>query len=133
LGPLWRCVMLMSIANRKAWVTAVAAALLALGGCAHQASDAAKDDAKKDDAGKSGGLLSRVIEPKPIIVPEGTPLSVTIDETLVSNKNNAVDSFAASVSTPYVIGGRTVITNGARIVDRVVDAKESWRLRAAGR
>jgi|GraSoiStandDraft_14_1057315.scaffolds.fasta_scaffold65941_2 hypothetical protein len=125
--------MLMSIANRKAWVTAVAAALLALGGCAHQASDAAKDDAKKDDAGKSGGLLSRVIEPKPITVPEGTPLSVTIDETLVSNKNNAGDSFAASVSTPVVIGGKTVIPKGAHVVGRVVDAKESGRLHAPAR
>ncbi len=125
--------MLMSIANRKAWVTAVAAALLALGGCAHQASDAAKDDAKKDDAGKSGGLLSKVIEPKPITVPEGTHLSVTIDETLVSNKNNAGDSFAASVAEPVVIDGKTVIPKGAHVVGRVVDAKESGRLHAPAR
>ena len=125
--------MLMPIANRKIWLTAAAAALLALGGCAHQASDAAKDDAKKDGGGKSGGLLSKVIEPKPITVPEGTHLSVTIDETLASNRNKAGDSFAASVSAPVEADGKTVIPKGAHVVGRVVDAKESGRLHAPAR
>lgn len=125
--------MFMSIANRKLWVAAAAAAVLALGGCAHQASDTAKDDAKKDDTGKSGGLLSKVVEPKPVTVPEGTHLSVTIDETLASNKNNVGDSFAASVSEPVVVDGKTVIPKGAHVVGRVIDAKESGRLHAPAR
>lgn len=123
--------MFMSVVNRKAWVVAVAAGLLAIGGCARQ--DAAKDDAKKDDSSKSGGLLTKVIEPKPVTVPEGTHLSVTIDETLVSNKNQAGDSFAASISEPVVVEGKTVIPKGAHVVGRVTDAKESGRLHAPAR
>lgn len=125
--------MSMSLVYRKVWLTAAVSALLALGGCAHQASDAAKDDTKKGESEKSGGLLSKVIEPKPVTVPEATPLRVTIDETLVSNKNNVGDSFAASISEPVVVEGKTVIPKGAHVVGRVIDAKESGRLHAPAR
>jgi hypothetical protein len=125
--------MSMSIVYRKVWLTTAVSALLALGGCAHQASDAAKDDTKKGESEKSGGLLSKVIEPKPVTVPEGTHLSVTIDETLVSNKNSVGDSFAASISEPVVVEGKTVIPKGAHVVGRVIDAKESGRLHAPAR
>ncbi len=125
--------MFVSLANRKPWLPAVAAILLALGGCARQASNEAKDEPKKDEAAKSGGILSKVIEPKPVTVPEGTHLSVTIDETLVSDKVRAGDSFAASISEPVVVEGKTVIPKGAKVVGRVVDAKESGRLHAPAR
>ncbi len=129
--------MSLSIANRRLWAATAAATLLVLSGCAREGSNAAKDDAKdtkKDDAGKSGGgILSKIIEPKPVTVPEGTHLSVTIDETLVSNKVSAGDSFAASISEPVVVEGKTVIPKGAKVVGRVTDAKESGRLHAPAR
>jgi hypothetical protein len=70
---------------------------------------------------------------KEFVIPQGTTLRVTIDETLSSNNSHAGDLFAASTSEPVVIGGNLVIPKGARVSGRVVDAKESGRLHVPAR
>jgi len=60
-------------------------------------------------------------------------LEVTLDETLASNRNHAGDSFAASLSRPVVVNGKTIIPAGAHVAGRVVDAKDSGRLHVPAR
>jgi hypothetical protein len=102
--------------------------VLALGGCAKSATDDSSKEADAKDS--SGGLLSRVLETsKPITVPDGTVLHVTLDETISSKSSQAGESFSASVSQPVLVDGKTVIPKGARAVGRVVNARESGRLK----
>jgi len=112
---------------RRLWLLGSALALV-FGGCSKPSTD---DTANSNGAsgGSSGGLLSRMLETtKPIVVPEGSSLLVSVDETLASNKSNVGDSFAASMAEPVEMNGRAVIPRGARVVGRVVEAKESGRL-----
>jgi hypothetical protein len=85
------------------------------------------DDSKK-------GILSTLFESKKdITIPEGAQFEVTVDETLASNTNQAGDNFAASLSQPLVVDGKTVIPAGAHMTGRVVDAKDSGRLHVPAR
>jgi hypothetical protein len=111
---------------------------LALAGCAKSPAAAGQDadstqtaSAAKDDS-KSG--LGRLFERrKDLVIPEGTTITVTIDETLSSDRSQAGELFAASTSEPVIVDGNVVIPRGARVSGRVVDAKESGRLHVPAR
>jgi hypothetical protein len=55
-------------------------------------------------------------------------INVTLDQSVSSDKNRSGDEFDASVSSPVVMDGKTVIPKGARVHGRVVEARESGRL-----
>jgi hypothetical protein len=94
-------------------------------GCA-QNPQAAK---KTDEADDKPGLLSRILESnRPITVPEGTDLTVALEQNLSTAENRPGDTFQASVAIPIVIDGVTVIPQGARVKGHVVDAQTSGRL-----
>lgn len=110
---------------------------LALDGCATSPSAARDADSAKTAAAakdESKGVLGRLFESsKEFVIPEGTTISVTVDETLSSNNNHVGDIFAASTSEPVVLDGKLVIPKGAKVSGRVVDAKESGRLHVPAR
>lgn len=105
------------------------AALLALGlvlaGCANSGTDQNTASNAKDQKGPLGKLFESA---KPITVPEGTAIAVTLDQSISSESNHSGDSFDATVSQPVVVDGKTVIPKGARATGRVVNAKSSGRL-----
>lgn len=68
-----------------------------------------------------------------VTVPEHTPIHVTLDQALASNRSAPGDHFAATVSQTVVIGGNAVIPQGARVEGLVVDARGSGRLRGRAR
>jgi len=69
-------------------------------------------------------------EPKPaILIPAGTKLRIALIDAVSSDKNRAGDHFAASLVEPVVIDGRTVLSKGTKVRGRVVDAKESGRIK----
>jgi outer membrane lipoprotein SlyB len=105
----------------------------ALGGCAtSRDSDSTTSDAGAKDQSKS--IFSRLFESKKeFVIPEGTTISVTVDQTLSSDNSHVGDIFAASTSEPVVIDGKVVIPTGAKVSGRVVDAKESGRLHVPAR
>ena len=74
----------------------------------------------------SGATLAN--RPDPVTLPEGTAVHVRLDHALASNQARSGDEFAATVSEPIVMEGKTVIPEGASVKGRVVDAKESGRL-----
>jgi len=91
----------------------------------------------------SGGILLAVVlgvtaatlahRPKPMTVPEGTPIHVILDQAIASDQNRPGDHFEATVSEPVVIGGKTVIPQGAYAEGLVVDAQHSGRLKGKAR
>jgi hypothetical protein len=69
--------------------------------------------------------------PKPIVIPAGTVLNVRLDQPLSSKTNKTGDPFQASVSSPVVIQGKTIVPTGARAAGTVTDAKDAGRFKGA--
>lgn len=59
-----------------------------------------------------------------ITVPKGTAITATVDQTLHSDKNHKGDTFAASLSSPVKVDGKTVLPKGAHITGKVVTVKK---------
>ncbi len=69
----------------------------------------------------------------PMTLPEHTAIHVTLDQALASNQSRPGEHFAATVSEPVVVDGKTVIPHGARVLGLVVDAHHSGRLKGRAR
>jgi hypothetical protein len=67
--------------------------------------------------------------PVPVAVPEDTALRVSLDETISSDQSRPGDHFDATVISPVVVDGKTVIPEGARVEGIVMYARHSGRLR----
>ena len=125
--------MFNSRGHRRLWLAAAAAGLLTLAGCSDQATEQATNHkpaaapAKKTGVSKAAPAnhtAKKVQTGKLVTVPKGTSISATMGQALASNKSHAGDSFAASVSAPVKVGGKTVIPKGAQVTGRVVTAKK---------
>lgn len=114
---------------------AVLAASLALGlGCSRQTALSAGDAAKSDPSQKlpfdrqpqSAGISpSHSLIPSVTRLPEGTPLTVCLQRDLSSASAHPGDSFAATLDTPIVIDGQTLVARGAPVFGSVLEAKHS--------
>ena len=120
--------------HRKLCLAVAAAGFLTIGGCSNQASNEAaatppkaqtpKAQAPKAEAPKAASVASKAPEPTTMVtVPKGTAISATVGQTLTSNKNHAGDTFAAKLTTPVQVEGKTVIPKGTKVVGRVVKVK----------
>src|SRR5229473_7489307 len=69
----------------------------------------------------------------PVMLPERTAIHVTLDQALATNQSRPGDHFAATVSEPVLVDGRTVIPKGAHAEGLVVDARKSGRLKGRAR
>jgi hypothetical protein len=65
----------------------------------------------------------------PVEVRAGTPLVVTVDQSVNSKTNNPGDHFDASLAAPVRIGSEEVIPSGARVVGVVTDAKSAGKFK----
>lgn len=130
--------------SRKLWLAVASAGLIAVAGCSgqqdQQASNQANQPAKaatkpaatpktvaaKADALKAEPVSAKAIKPTGpvIIVPKGTQITATVDQTLKSDKSHPGDTFAASLATPVKVGGKTVLPKGAHITGKVVTIKK---------
>jgi len=110
--------------HRKLWLAVAAAGLLTVAGCSNQATNEAAATPKKAEAPKAASVSSKAPQPTTLVtLPKGTAISATVGQTLASNKNHVGDTFAAKLSTPVQVEGKTVIPKGAKVVGRVVKVK----------
>jgi uncharacterized protein YcfJ len=65
----------------------------------------------------------------PVVVKAGTPLVVSVDQSVNSKTNNPGDHFDASLAAPVTLGGQQVIPEGARVVGVVTDAKSAGKFK----
>jgi hypothetical protein len=63
-----------------------------------------------------------------LLIPQGTPLTVRMIDSVDSQKAQMGDSFRASIEDPVVINGQTVIPRGADVNVRLVDDKQSGKI-----
>jgi hypothetical protein len=114
---------------------AVLAACLAFGwACSRQTRLPATDTANSDSSQKlpfdrqpqsAGVSPSRSLIPSVTRLPEGTPLTIYVQRDLSSASAHEGDSFAATLDTPIVIDGQTLVSHGAAVSGRVLEAKHS--------
>ena len=123
---------------RQLCLAVAAAGLFAVAGCSNQPQSEATNQpanqptnhavagtAKKPATVKPASVSSKVTEPPQLVtVPKGMAITATVGQTLASDKNHPGDSFAASLSAPLQIDGKTVIPKGARLTGRVVTVKK---------
>jgi hypothetical protein len=101
-----------------------------LAGCAQNPQAANKPD----EANDKPGLLSRIFAThRAITVPQGTDLTIALEQSLTTAENRPGDAFEASVAVPVAIDGKTVIPRDARVKGHVVDARASGRLSGIAR
>ena len=67
--------------------------------------------------------------PPPVVIPAGTLLTITIDQTVSSKTNNNGDTFAASLAAPISVDGVTVLPTGTRAKGTVVQAESAGRVK----
>jgi hypothetical protein len=68
-----------------------------------------------------------------VTLPDQTPISIVLEQSLASDKSRAGDRFEASVAQPVVSDNKTVIPQGARVEGIVVDARPSGGLSGRAR
>src|ERR1700732_5605749 len=69
--------------------------------------------------------------PKPIVVEAGTPIRVTVDQSVSSKASNPGDHFDASLAAPVTVGEKVVIPSGARARGTVTDAKSAGKFKGS--
>jgi len=73
--------------------------------------------------------VKRVLEPKPLVVPENTVLTVVLDQTISSKTAHPGDKFSATIESPVEVEGKLAIPKGARADGVVKDAKAAGRFK----
>ncbi len=71
-------------------------------------------------------------KPEPIVVPAGTALVVTVDQSLSSKTSKAGQTFLATLAQPITVGGKTAIPKGSSITGSVLTAKEKGKIKGEG-
>src|SRR5262249_52469256 len=64
-----------------------------------------------------------------ITIPAGTKLRVALLDAVSSDKSRPGKEFMASLTEPVIVNGKTVFAKGTKIRGRVVEAKESGRVK----
>jgi hypothetical protein len=125
----------MRKANRRfVLLTCVAALAVAMLGCSSNPQADGTSPASAANSKDDKGWLAKALETSnPVIVPEGTVISVTLDQYISSEDNRTGEEFDASVSEAIVVDGKTVIPKGARVRGRIVESKPSGRLKSPAR
>lgn len=72
-------------------------------------------------------------EPKTVTIPAGTLLTVRIDETLASDRNQTGDTFRATLEQPLVVDGYVIAERGARVEGRIAEIDTGGRVRGLAR
>jgi hypothetical protein len=110
--------------RRILYIFVVAALAGSLIGCSKDPSTI-----NADSTDKSFGLFDKA-QPEPkVVIPAGTHLRIALIDAVSSDKSRRGDSFMASLAEPIVVDGKTILEKGTRVQGRVVDAKESGRVK----
>jgi len=116
----------LKLIKTEAVLVVLFASVVLFGGCGHATQASGDPDNTNSKPGLFEGLFSRE---KPITVPEGTVLDVTLNQSISTAVNRSGDSFQAALASSVVIGEKTVIPKGALVIGHIVDARPSGHLK----
>ena len=116
--------------RRNVLLALAGAAVLGIAGCSNNATDEAASNAKKPEVAKPtakakpAAVAKAEVPTTMITLPKGTAISAAARQTLTTDKNKVGDTFAASLTEPIQIDGKTVIPKGAQVTCRIVKVKK---------
>ena len=121
--------MFNSKVNRSLWLALAVATVLTVAGCSQTATEEAKTTkpaaAAKPAVAAKPAAVAKAPEPTTMVtLPKGTAISAAARQTLATDKNKVGDTFAASLTAPIQIDGKTVIPKGAQVTCRIVKVKK---------
>lgn len=67
--------------------------------------------------------------PRQVTIPAGTLLTVRLNETLSTEKNQPGDRFTATLDQPLIVDGLVLAERGARVEGRVLEIEQAGRVR----
>jgi hypothetical protein len=105
-------------------------------GCQKSADQQAAPDAANSSSSATdtvANAVKRALEPKPVVVPADTVLSVVLDQTISSKTSKPGDKFSATVQSPVEIDGKVAIPKGARVQGVLRDAKAAGHFKGGAR
>jgi len=93
---------------------------------------AAPESAKppSPESAKPPSVVERLTS-KPVTLPEGTVLTVRLNEKVSSKDNSSGDRFTATVAEPVQVEGKDVIPKGAAVTGTVTDAKALGKIKGS--
>ena len=68
---------------------------------------------------------------KPVTLPEGTVLTVRLNESLSSKNSHVGDKFTATIEEPVEVGGKVVIPKGSSATGTVTEAKARGKIKGS--
>jgi hypothetical protein len=94
-------------------------------------SDVALAKSSPISPGAGGGTAAQATPSvaSPVIIPAGQRLRVRLEQTIDTKRNRPGDRFQASLVTPLVIDGQTLVPKGTLFSGHVTEAKPSGRLK----
>ncbi|HYX70957.1 MAG TPA: hypothetical protein VE825_17610 [Terriglobales bacterium] len=75
------------------------------------------------------GKVVKAARPEAVVVPQGTPLVVKLDQSVSTKYSRSGETFEATVISPVVVDNQVVVPSGTPVEGRVVYAHPSGRLR----
>ena len=73
-----------------------------------------------------------VEKPKPIVVPSGTTLTITVGQALSSKTSQTGQTFTGTLAQPVSVGGRTAIPARSTVSGTVITAKSKGKIKGQG-
>jgi len=67
--------------------------------------------------------------PRKVTIPAGTLLTVRLNETISSEKNQTGDTFTATLDQPLIVEGLVLAERGARVEGKVLEVERAGRVR----
>ena len=121
--------------NRRASMLAVMVCSGSLAfGCQNSANPPSGTDANANSstpsmAESAKSAVKKAVEPKPLVIPADTPLSVVLDQSISSKTAKPGDKFLASIESPVEVEGKFAIPKGSHAEGIVKDAKAAGRFK----
>src|SRR5260370_20256044 len=116
----------MRLASLSPWICVIA--LVASCGCSAPQSSSNPGAANSAAAEQAAHKHE---EAPPVVVPAGTALSITVDQSVSSKNTDAGARVAASLAEPIIIDGRGSIPKAASCSGRVTTAKSAGRFKGS--
>ena len=132
---------MLSLKNKAFWIAfplaVTAVSILGVSRLRRQAGPtplpAAVQRMRTAPAGAEASTPAPPPEPVQITIPAKTEIEVRLDRSIATNRVASGDPFFATVANPVVVGGQTVIPEGAPVKGRVVSVHEGGRLRGVAK
>ncbi len=115
--------------NRVARRCLLAGLLLAFAGCSHSGTSPGTTTSDSSSNSSSATPAPPPPAPAPVVIPAGTTLTVTLDQTVGTKNNESGDRFDASLAAPITVDGKEIVPSGAKAAGTVVTATPAGRLK----